>query len=126
MGTPQDGPPYMEGQGAPQPHAYDPRSNGLARRRTDEHDAQQSSNGLLPQNRPDLPSQSGNNPDQQLAPRPKKSGKICGKCGESLTGQFVRALGDTYHLECFTCHVRYPDSHTRIRRANKCRTAARL
>lgn len=36
--------------------------------------------------------------------RPSGS-RICGKCGESLTGQFVRALGDTFHLECFTCHV---------------------
>jgi hypothetical protein len=38
---------------------------------------------------------------------PKKSGssRICGKCGQPLTGQFVRALGDTFHLECFTCYV---------------------
>ena len=35
----------------------------------------------------------------------KKKDRICGKCGKQLTGQFVRALGDTYHLECFTCHV---------------------
>lgn len=34
--------------------------------------------------------------------------RICGKCQRHLTGQFVRALGDTYHLECFTCHVRLP------------------
>ncbi len=46
------------------------------------------------------------------AQRPKKDRKpsdkqrMCGKCGKHLTGQFVRALGDTYHLECFTCHVR--------------------
>ena len=32
--------------------------------------------------------------------------RICKKCGESLTGQFVRALGGTYHLECFLCQVR--------------------
>ena len=32
--------------------------------------------------------------------------RICGKCGGNLSGQFVRALGDTYHLECFTCNVR--------------------
>lgn len=32
--------------------------------------------------------------------------RICGKCEKHLTGQFVRALGGTYHLECFTCHVR--------------------
>lgn len=32
--------------------------------------------------------------------------KVCKKCGESLTGQFVRALGGTFHLECFKCRVR--------------------
>lgn len=32
--------------------------------------------------------------------------KMCAKCGEPLSGQFVRALDNTYHLECFTCHVR--------------------
>ncbi|KAF3056589.1 Rho-type GTPase-activating protein 1 [Daldinia childiae] len=29
--------------------------------------------------------------------------RICAKCGESLTGQFVRALEGTYHLDCFRC-----------------------
>lgn len=51
--------------------------------------------------------------EQQVAERPRgnrkpsaaKEQRICGKCGNSLTGQFVRALGGTYHLECFTCHV---------------------
>lgn len=38
-------------------------------------------------------------------PNGKQSNRICAKCGGHLTGQFVRALGDTYHLECFTCHV---------------------
>ena len=32
--------------------------------------------------------------------------KLCKKCGEPLTGQFVRALGGTFHLECFKCRVR--------------------
>lgn len=27
----------------------------------------------------------------------------CKKCGEVLTGQFVRALGGTFHLDCFRC-----------------------
>ncbi|EMC93599.1 hypothetical protein BAUCODRAFT_26850 [Baudoinia panamericana UAMH 10762] len=36
--------------------------------------------------------------------RPSGQQRICGKCQRHLTGQFVRALGDTYHLECFTCH----------------------
>jgi hypothetical protein len=37
----------------------------------------------------------------------KGSGQIrlCKKCGEPLTGQFVRALGGTYHLDCFKCRV---------------------
>jgi len=37
--------------------------------------------------------------------RPSGS-RICGKCGEPLQGQFVRALDNTFHLDCFTCHVR--------------------
>jgi hypothetical protein len=31
--------------------------------------------------------------------------RICKKCGEPLTGQFVRALGGTFHLDCFKCKV---------------------
>jgi hypothetical protein len=31
--------------------------------------------------------------------------KLCKKCEEPLTGQFVRALGGTFHLECFKCRV---------------------
>ena len=33
--------------------------------------------------------------------------RVCKKCGESLTGQFVRALGGTFHLDCFRCRVCY-------------------
>ncbi|XP_044714941.1 LIM domain-containing protein [Hirsutella rhossiliensis] len=29
--------------------------------------------------------------------------RICNKCGEPLTGQFVRALDGTFHLDCFKC-----------------------
>lgn len=57
--------------------------------------------------------------DAQLSPsrdrsRPngKQSNRICAKCGGHLTGQFVRALGGTYHLECFTCHVRNAETRT--------------
>lgn len=47
------------------------------------------------------------------APSDRKAGdarrpsgnRICAKCGLSLSGQFVRALDATYHLECFTCRV---------------------
>jgi hypothetical protein len=31
--------------------------------------------------------------------------RLCKKCGEPLTGQFVRALGGTFHLDCFRCRV---------------------
>lgn len=31
--------------------------------------------------------------------------RTCKKCGENLTGQFVRALGGTFHLDCFRCRV---------------------
>lgn len=31
--------------------------------------------------------------------------RVCKECGESLMGQFVRALGGTYHLDCFRCRV---------------------
>ncbi|RJE18299.1 GTPase-activating protein, partial [Aspergillus sclerotialis] len=34
---------------------------------------------------------------------PGSTQRVCKKCGETLTGQFVRALGATYHLECFKC-----------------------
>ncbi|KAF2674158.1 RhoGAP-domain-containing protein [Microthyrium microscopicum] len=35
--------------------------------------------------------------------RKPSGGRACAKCGLSLSGQFVRALDATYHLECFTC-----------------------
>lgn len=31
--------------------------------------------------------------------------RVCQKCGELLTGQFVRALEGTFHLQCFKCRV---------------------
>jgi hypothetical protein len=31
--------------------------------------------------------------------------RMCKKCNEPLTGQFVRALGGTFHLDCFKCRV---------------------
>ncbi|KAF2636146.1 hypothetical protein P280DRAFT_493263 [Massarina eburnea CBS 473.64] len=64
------------------------------------------SQNLTPHRNGGPPTRSLTDPEQQDQPREKPKGrsKICGKCGESLTGQFVRALGDTYHLECFTCH----------------------
>jgi hypothetical protein len=45
-------------------------------------------------------------PQGQTSRRPSGS-RLCAKCGNSLSGQFVRALDGTYHLECFTCHVSF-------------------
>lgn len=33
------------------------------------------------------------------------SGSMCGACGTSVKGQYVRAMGKIYHLECFKCRV---------------------
>ena len=35
----------------------------------------------------------------------RKTQRVCKKCGELLTGQFVRALEGTFHLDCFRCQV---------------------
>lgn len=48
------------------------------------------------------------NKDKSQKRKPSGQSRICGKCGQQLLGQFVRALGDTYHLECFTCNVSQP------------------
>ena len=37
--------------------------------------------------------------------RAKKSQR-CAKCSQPMTGQFVRALGAVFHLDCFRCQVR--------------------
>lgn len=37
-------------------------------------------------------------------PGRKKSRKVCAKCGLEITSQFVRALNNAYHVDCFTCH----------------------
>ena len=39
-----------------------------------------------------------------------KPGKLegptsCGQCGQGVRGQFVRAMGKVYHLQCFRCKV---------------------
>lgn len=55
---------------------------------------------------PDTPKSSG----ERTRSRTRKSGsgqaRVCQKCGDPLTGQFVRALGGTFHLDCFRCRVR--------------------
>ena len=45
------------------------------------------------------------NGGQGASKSPGASARVCKKCGEPLLGQFVRALGATYHLECYQCQV---------------------
>ena len=50
-------------------------------------------------------------------PQPRGGGgksssqRTCMKCNLPLTGQFVRAIGGTFHLECFKCQVNTRDKH---------------
>jgi hypothetical protein len=55
----------------------------------------------------DTPRASGERDRMRAQGARKGSGQIrlCKKCGEPLTGQFVRALGGTFHLDCFKCKV---------------------
>ena len=41
--------------------------------------------------------------------------RFCNKCDEPLTGQFVRALEGTFHLQCFRCRVSALISSPRVR-----------
>ena len=93
------------------PGANDSSHAGLAHGRQDGGDAEvgHESQHETPHRMPDT------HGEQQLAERTRggnrrpsgtaKEQRMCGKCGTHLTGQFVRALGGTFHLECFTCHV---------------------
>lgn len=49
---------------------------------------------------------------------PSGGQRTCKKCGEPLTGQFVRALDGTFHLDCFRCRV----SSNNELRPTDCRT----
>jgi hypothetical protein len=48
---------------------------------------------------------SGVDSTKQDGSRRPSGARLCAKCNQPLSGQFVRALENTYHLECFTCHV---------------------
>ncbi|KAG4097518.1 RhoGAP-domain-containing protein [Neocallimastix lanati (nom. inval.)] len=50
-----------------------------------------------------------NNSNNKALTKPKapgekeKTSKVCIACGKVIKGQFVRALGEIYHLDCFRC-----------------------
>lgn len=45
----------------------------------------------------------------------KPSAQVCAKCDLPMTGQFVRALGAVFHLDCFRCQVSRITDYDRIR-----------
>jgi len=64
----------------------------------------------------DTPKVSGERERARTHGNRKGSGqmRVCKKCGEPLTGQFVRALGGTFHLDCFKCKVSAIQSFPRV------------
>lgn len=135
MGPQSEGGPSGDGSnGTVQYKAYDPDRDAVnigngddGRRHQSERDANQDSALARPnvfgsENRTTAsPSGSGSGRERGDGPT-KTSGernrsrtrngrtasgtlRICKKCGEPLTGQFVRALGGTFHLDCFRCRV---------------------
>lgn len=69
----------------------------------------------------DTPKASGERERARTHGTRKGSGqmRVCKKCGEPLTGQFVRALGGTFHLNCFKCKVSAVQSFRRVLQMQK-------
>lgn len=97
MATPSEGPPSRDGLAPPDDAALGP--GDMANNNT--QDERERSRRLENGGDSSRPSRERSRNGSR---RPSGS-RVCGKCGGHLTGQFVRALGDTFHLECFTCHV---------------------
>ncbi|KAB2574058.1 Rho GTPase activator [Lasiodiplodia theobromae] len=96
MATPSEGPPSRDGLAPPDDAALGP--GDMANNNT--QDERERSRRLENGGDSSRPSRERSRNGSR---RPSGS-RVCGKCGGHLTGQFVRALGDTFHLECFTCH----------------------
>ncbi|CAN6674486.1 hypothetical protein TRVA0_054S00848 [Trichomonascus vanleenenianus] len=45
----------------------------------------------------------GDGKDASKGIEKRRPTKICKQCGEPISGQFVRALGAAYHIDCFVC-----------------------
>ncbi len=125
MASPREGGPATEGRNyTPQQYADDQRRHQLDRNVGQDQQLPRPNGAFTADNRlAASPAGSLNGRDREGEP-PKSSGeskrsrsrtrngktgsgqlRICKKCGEPLTGQFVRALGGTFHLECFRCAV---------------------
>lgn len=86
---------------APPPATGDPRSpNGSL-----PHTPVDGRNDRSRDRTQELPVRERSRPNGAPGGKPPGALRICKKCGEALTGQFVRALGGTFHLDCFRCRV---------------------
>jgi hypothetical protein len=95
--------PYDFQNGRGPPGAY-PRDNSPADGRTGRR--QDMNRDYRGREYSDLNDRDGSRPAARgLTKSPGSTPRICKKCNEPLTGQFVRALGGTFHLECFKCNV---------------------
>ncbi|TGZ77387.1 RhoGAP-domain-containing protein [Ascodesmis nigricans] len=107
MSLPPDSQPFRDTRG--QQHTHPPAGHANAQqpgRPSGELPAALTV-GVGPQTQPEAPPEA---PGVRVAPPPghpapsgSSSKRKCFACGEQLTGQFVRALEGTFHLDCFKC-----------------------
>lgn len=87
---------------APPPGSGDSRSpNGSL-----SHAVPEGRNGRSREPTEELPIRERSRNNGTPAAKSHNGPRLCKKCGMALTGQFVRALGGTFHLDCFRCRVR--------------------
>ncbi|SPC62013.1 related to GTPase-activating protein of the rho/rac family (LRG1 protein) [Ustilago sp. UG-2017b] len=60
-------------------------------------------NQVVQQQRPSQP-RSASNTGTSSSGTSRRRDQTCQACGKVMTGQFVRALGSVYHLDCFRCN----------------------
>jgi hypothetical protein len=109
-GTPEDGRGYEEQQGGQRDY-HNQRDMEIRTKR--EQQRFMADEKPLPPLDPNIraadgtPRPSGERDRQRSSRKGSGQLRICKKCGEPLTGQFVRALGGTFHLDCFKCRVSF-------------------
>ena len=121
--SPSLGPAFSQSSSTPRqpspgnipPHAIPPRkssttdkSRPITPKQPQPAEGSSSQNTLsAPQSTADAQlSSTFNNGQGTLTPRNKRQDPShCGQCGNVVHGQFVRAMGKVYHLNCFRCKV---------------------
>ncbi|KAG0260501.1 hypothetical protein BG011_001870 [Mortierella polycephala] len=88
-------PPPQDSTQQQQQPSYPPPQHRSSRDMASENFPQQTNQTRLKSQ----PIQTTPAPAPELSPAVQK----CGKCELQMKGSFVRALGDTYHLDCFKC-----------------------